>query len=258
MKNKYVISLFAALALSCSAIPMSTFATGEDSNVEPLTDVVEDNTESSENSEEIDWQGLKDAYTEDFLANTENLEEDDVQSTTKDYYADEYYDTDGNATLIDSQVYDVIYSGESLLFTSVTTKDGHVFYVLVNYADEDGEDNVYFLNKVDDYDLYSLLYAGSGDDESSTANQIAQYEQQTTAKTDKKNDNKTTETTASEAETETQTSQSNKNMIRLMIGGGLVLLLGIGIFVVPKLLNSGKKKNEVIIEDDDLDEFSEE
>ena len=48
-------------------------------------------------------------------------------------------------------------------FIAVTTKDGHVFYVLINYTAESGEDNVYFLNKVDDYDLYALLYAGEED-----------------------------------------------------------------------------------------------
>jgi len=257
MKNKFIITSLAALVMSLTASPVLTFATEDNTDAEPLSDVVEENTESTDNSEEIDWQALKDAYEEDFLANTENAESEDVQASTKDYYSDEYYDTNGNATLIDSSVYDVIYSGEALLFTSVTTKDGHVFYVLINYADEDGEDNVYFLNKVDDYDLYSLLYAGSEDGENSSANQIAQYEQQTTAKTDKKND-KTTETSTVDEAAEASTAQTNKSMMRLIIGGGLVLLLGIGAFVVPKLLNGGKKKNEVIIEDDDLDEFSEE
>ena len=33
-------------------------------------------------------------------------------------------------------------------FVAVTTKDGHVFYVLINYSAENGEDNVYFLNRV--------------------------------------------------------------------------------------------------------------
>ena len=78
-----------------------------------------------------------------------------------DYDGDPYYDTNGNATLIKSE--QIIYNTEEMQFIAVTTKDGHVFYVLINYTAESGEDNVYFLNKVDDYDLYALLYAGDED-----------------------------------------------------------------------------------------------
>lgn len=251
MKNKLTAISAAVLTLCLSAMPFTAYAAEEVGGTEPLYEAATESSESADNSDSIDWQALKDAYTEEFLAESENIE-----AATKDYFSDDYYDTDGNATLIDSQVYDVIYSGEALLFTSVTTKDGHVFYILVNYADEDGEDNVYFLNKVDDYDLYSLLYAGGENGENTAASQIAQYEQQTTARADK-TDSRTTETAAADEAEQSAKSASGGNMMTLIIGGGLVLLLGIGAFVVPKLIGGGKKKKEIIIEDDDLDEFSE-
>ena len=52
---------------------------------------------------------------------------------------------DGNATLI--KLEQIIYNTEEMQFIAVTTNDGHVFYVLINYTAANGEDNVYFLNK---------------------------------------------------------------------------------------------------------------
>ena len=73
-----------------------------------------------------------------------------------DYDGDPYYDTDGNAALIKSE--QIIYNTEEMQFIAVTTKDGHVFYVLINYTAESGEDNVYFLNNVrNTYGHYKLL-----------------------------------------------------------------------------------------------------
>lgn len=69
-------------------------------------------------------------------------------------------DTSGNASIVKSEK--IIFNSETMQFIAVTTKDGHVFYVLINYSAEEDEDNVYFLNKVDDYDLYALLH---GEDE---------------------------------------------------------------------------------------------
>lgn len=73
-----------------------------------------------------------------------------------DYFGDDYYDTDGNATLITSEK--IIYDTEEMQFIAVTTKDGHIFYVFINYSAENGEDNVYFLNNVrNTYGHYKLL-----------------------------------------------------------------------------------------------------
>ena len=71
-------------------------------------------------------------------------------------YGDDYYDTDGNATLIKSER--IVYNSEEMQFIAVTTKDGHVFYVLINYSAENAEDQVFFLNNVrNTYGHYKLL-----------------------------------------------------------------------------------------------------
>lgn len=78
---------------------------------------------------------------------TEKTEETTTaEKTAADYFSDDYYDTDGNAALIKEE--SIIYDSEKMQFIAVTTKDGHVFYVLINYSAESGEDAVYFLNNV--------------------------------------------------------------------------------------------------------------
>lgn len=82
--------------------------------------------------------------------------DDSSNDSMTDYYNDDYYDTDGNATLINNQK--IIYNSDEMQFISVTTKDGNVFYVLINYSDSDNIDNVYFLNNVrNTYGHYKLL-----------------------------------------------------------------------------------------------------
>lgn len=70
----------------------------------------------------------------DIQLNEEDMQKlvDEIQSGTAenetddsyhDYYADDYYDTDGNATLIKHE--QIIYDSEEMQFIAVTTKDGN-------------------------------------------------------------------------------------------------------------------------------------
>lgn len=60
---------------------------------------------------------------------------------------------DGNATLVDD------FGGNKQLIT-VTTKNGNYFYILID-RDDEGENTVHFLNKVDENDLMALMEDGN-------------------------------------------------------------------------------------------------
>lgn len=181
--------------------------------------------------------------------------ENETDDSEHDYYADDYYDTDGNATLIKHEK--IIYDSEKMQFIAVTTKDGDVFYILINYSAEGDEDNVFFLNKVDDFDLYSLLYAGNeseeGKDPAEQAEKYADAAADGNIKTANSNnaEETTVETESSEeASTTKQTSPMNSNML-ILIGVGALAVVGGAVFVL-KSGKFGKKKN-VKVEDFDED-----
>lgn len=153
-----------------------------------------------------------------------------------DYDGDPYYDTDGNAALIKSE--QIIYNTEEMQFIAVTTKDGHVFYVLINYTAESGEDNVYFLNKVDDYDLYALLYAGDEDKDGNpkyTPEEAMQAAEKANGRVDSSdNPSDTAETSETTADGEgaedgenapTKKAPANMSSIYLV---GIIALIGFG------------------------------
>lgn len=125
-------------------------------------------------------------------------------------------------------------------FITVTTRDGHIFYIVIDYEGENK--NVYFLNTVDTADLNRLLESGS------------------TAMTEAENikkDETETKTEAAESEKETDKSKmpkkKNSNLILYIIG---VIAVVVFVFIAKKKMSKGKKNDY----DDEIDndEFTEE
>lgn len=173
-----------------------------------------------------------------------------------DYYGDDYYDTDGNATLIKQEK--IIYDSEEMQFIAVTTKDGSVFYVLINYSAEGNEDNVYFLNKVDDYDLYALLYQDDEDSQNtnpdSAAAEAASNANKANGNKGKNNNNvvnEATTTTDSAAQQTSSKNQSNGSKTLMITGVGVAVLAAAG-FIFYKMKNGKSKKKS---NSDDFDGF---
>lgn len=273
MRNKMKKTLCAILASSFmitnSILSISAYAAGfptavnpsvtEESSISPSESMSEEGNTSTTALTESTEIALDDAIS--WFREHGNTAQTTTVSTAEssiDYYEDDYYDTDGNATLIKEEK--IIYNSEEMQFIAVTTKDGSVFYVLINYSAEGDEDNVYFLNKVDDYDLYALLYQDneeSGDENGNTSRSEAAAQAANRATNGKSGGNAAVTTTAT-AQTEqveqTQTTSSSMNNSMLLLIAGLVVLAGGGFAVFQFTKNKSKKKSST----DDFDGFDDE
>ena len=127
MRNKKIIRLFTAalaVALCATAFAVPAFAGGGDG--EPY-------------------------YTE--TAEPEVTEEPQEETTGGMEPEGQPLTPEGNATLVDD------FYGDKQLIT-VTTKAGNYFYILIDWANEDAETAVHFLNQVDEADLMALMEDG--------------------------------------------------------------------------------------------------
>ena len=133
---------------------------------------------------------------------------------------------DGNMTLVD----DIGSSdGHSKQFMTVTTKNGNIFYIIVD-RDDKGTNTVHFLNQVDERDLMDLI---SDEDKE-------EIEEATNAKVETPVQETTEDATAGVAEETTKKKTSSPNPI---LGICIVLgLAGVAFFYWYSNRDSFKRK----------------
>ena len=171
MKARFFSAMLAAFMLATASVGGITASAAEKASAgedtaettaadeESSADTTETTADTEESSDTEVTSSVSDDNTDDmekFREVMSDLAEAGTTEVAPDYYGDDYYDTDGNATLIKSER--IVYNSEEMQFIAVTTKDGHVFYVLINYSAENAEDQVFFLNNVrNTYGHYKLL-----------------------------------------------------------------------------------------------------
>ena len=122
---------------------------------------------------------------------------------------------DGNLTLVDDVGSP---TGEGKQFITMVTRSGNYFYLVID-RDEKGNENVHFLNQVDEADLFSLM------DEDAAA---AMKEQLAAQESEKQQEQQTvtpTETLDTEKDKEQEPEPEQKSKAPYVLG--LILLLGV-------------------------------
>lgn len=219
---KKFFALILSLTITAS-VPATAFAAETSDTSTATVAAATDNTVSS--------------TTENSNENNENSESSDIS-----YLFSE--NTSGNANLVASQ--EVIADNGKFQFIAVQTRNDDIFYIIIDK--EKTEDNVYFLNEVDTYDIQSLL---NKDNDNSDYGETG---------TEVSDDNAENPGGAEESSSEQESNGDNNFNFNLILIGGIAVLAIIG-FIIFKVKKGGfgkKKQADVPIDDDFEDDDSEE
>lgn len=228
-KIKKILVSFMALAI-VSAVPLSASA------AETSTKTSTETSSQSETSSQTETTSQAEPDKPEVQTSSE--ESSSPESSDLNYLFSD--NTSGDADLIASQ--EVIADDGKFQFLAVTTRDKDVFYIIIDKMK--AEDNVYFLNEVDTYDLQKLMSKNSDDSE----NNDIEYN----TSSDK---SESSEEPGEESQSSDETSDNGLTNI-LLVGG--VIILGVIGFVIFKIKKGGfGKKKEVVVPFDDFEEDEE-
>ena len=145
----------------------------------------------------------------------------------------------GNLTLVD----DVISAADAHReFLTVVSKDGSYFYIVID-RDTEGAGNVYFLNLVDDQDLYRLT-GEKAPEVIETETVVVDNEQQKEQVDDKQE---------TELTDEEKAAQKQKSLM-ITVGVGAAIVVGVVIYVLKKRKSKQAAKQEFDLSDFDDDD----
>ena len=262
--NKFLVSaavcgiLAANVRVSVSAEYLPSFVTGittttAEDITDEITDIPEDSiidiTEETTISSEIISETtvpVTELVTGDEISNGSLIAETDSDDITDiDENEAEIAIPAGNGILLE----DVSGSEINRQFITVQSKGGNTFYIVID-KDMKGNENVYFMNLVDEYDLLAF---SEDFPEGAPVKKTSNDKKTDSADTGEDTDDAESES-AEQPEDTAKPEADGNNTIILLVGGAL--LIGGGAFYYFKIYKGGKVKapKKVVPDDDEEDE----
>ena len=263
--NKFLVSaavcsiLAANVGVSASAEYLPSFVTGITTTAEDITDeitdipeesiidITEETTISSEIISETTVP-VTELVTGDEISTGSLIVETDTDDVTDiDENEDEFAIPAGNGILLE----DVSDSEINRQFLTIQSKGGNTFYIVID-KDMKGNENVYFMNLVDEYDLLAF---SEDFPEGAPVKKTSNEKKNDTADAGEDTDGAESES-AEQPEDTAKSEAGGNNTIILLVGGAL--LIGGGAFYYFKIYKGGKAKApKQSVSDDDEDEETE-
>lgn len=256
MFKKKIAAVAAAVAIVVGSttvpafayVPQGTETTAESTQTSNPTDTATENTgaagtdASAATATESAASGTN--QSADQSAGTDQTANGDAAGETESSGA---LTPEGNMTLVDS----VTSSSGSKQFMTLTTRDGNFYYLIIDY-DKDGNQNVHFLNQVDERDLIGLV-----DDNEAEELKKELAEKDETVETTSSSETAPTETATQDSTPTTEPEKtitiagfkiSQRTAVGIIGLALLALLCIVGFIVLGK-----KKKSETKKQDPDAD-----